>query len=420
MARLNCLWILAAAVTLLVPATALSIPAFAREYAYNCNICHVAFPKLNDFGERFRDNGYQVPGGGEGGHTIFEGHSPFTMRTAPGLAYYDIEDGSTIGFDIFGLDLQAAGLMRTNLAFLFMYTPRIDEPSADFAGTSDDDVEPAQEAELEAVNLVFSNIIEDMLNVRVGRFEPAYRPLSSHRSYYLFAPYEVYEFTTPSNSFVFDDNQIGLEATGRWSDGFKYAAGVVNGTGGYADNNEAKDLYVTVSKTLGPGEGQTSGQRIDLFTYYGWQPTGLPGPVTSPTGETDGTCNVSFCRIGAAGSLNWKSLNLRGLFLKGQDDEGLNASHPGEKYTYTGGLVEVDWVGLPDNSLVASGMYNWVRPPSYDSDRKVSAFAALVRYYVGTMKAVNMALHAEYSHRRTGKHQPFKENQIEVVLDFWL
>jgi hypothetical protein len=419
MARLYYLWILAAAVTLMVPATALAIPAFAREYDYNCNICHVAFPKLNDFGEVFRDNGYQVPGGEQGGHTIFEGRSPFSMRTAPGVAYYDIEDGSTLGFDIYGLDLQAAGLMRTNLAFLFMYTPRIDEPSAGFSGDSDD-AGPAQEAELEAVSLVFSNIIRDILSVRVGRFEPAYRPLSSHRSYYLFAPYEVYEFTTPSNSFVFDDNQIGLEAAGRWPNGFKCAAGVVNGTGGNPDNNKAKDLYATVSWTFGPGEGQASGQRVDLFAYYGWQPTGLPGPVNSPTGETDGTCNVGFYRVGAAGSLNWKTLNLRGLFLKGADDEGLNSFDHGGKYTYTGGLVEVDWVGLPGNNLVASGMYNWVRPPSYDSDRRVDAFAALVRYYVGTVKAVNMALHAEYSHRRTGRDQPFKENQIEMVLDFWL
>jgi hypothetical protein len=403
---------------LLIPVTALAIPAFARKYDYSCNVCHVAFPKLNDFGESYRENGYQIPGLKGGEETLFEGHSPFSIRTAPGLAYYGVEEGNTLGFDLFGLDLLAGGLMRADLGFFFIYAPRIDEPSAEYAGTQDES-EPSQEAEIEALSLVFSNIVDDVLNVRVGRFEPAYHPLSSHRSLYLFAPYEVYEFTTPSNSFVFDENQIGLEASGDFKNAFKCAAGVVNGTGGSPDNNVAKDLYLAVSRTLGPGGGQTSGQRMDLFAYYGWQPTRLPGQVVSPTGETDGSDNVGFYRIGAAGSFNWESFNVRALVLDGVDDGQLNSLRPGEEYDYTGGVVELDWIGLAGNKLVASGMYNWVRPPSYDSDRRIDAFAGLVRYYVGTLHVINMAAHAEYSYRRTGQDEPFEESQIDLVLDFW-
>ena len=33
-----------------------AIPAFARKYNFSCNVCHVpGFPKLNDFGNLFRD-----------------------------------------------------------------------------------------------------------------------------------------------------------------------------------------------------------------------------------------------------------------------------------------------------------------------------------------------------------------------------
>ena len=39
-----------------------SIPAFARMYHVSCKLCHVAFPKLNAFGENFADNGYVFPG----------------------------------------------------------------------------------------------------------------------------------------------------------------------------------------------------------------------------------------------------------------------------------------------------------------------------------------------------------------------
>ena len=38
-----------------------AIPAFARKYGFSCNVCHVpGFPKLNDTGNVFRDQGYQV------------------------------------------------------------------------------------------------------------------------------------------------------------------------------------------------------------------------------------------------------------------------------------------------------------------------------------------------------------------------
>jgi hypothetical protein len=37
-----------------------AIPAFAREYSLPFSACHEAWPKLNNFGQVFRDNGYQL------------------------------------------------------------------------------------------------------------------------------------------------------------------------------------------------------------------------------------------------------------------------------------------------------------------------------------------------------------------------
>lgn len=42
---------------------AYGIPAFARKYQTSCATCHVAFPKLNAFGESYRRNGFQFPEG---------------------------------------------------------------------------------------------------------------------------------------------------------------------------------------------------------------------------------------------------------------------------------------------------------------------------------------------------------------------
>src|ERR1035438_944526 len=40
------------------PANAL--PAFARKYGLRCSACHESWPMLNYFGQKFKDNGYQL------------------------------------------------------------------------------------------------------------------------------------------------------------------------------------------------------------------------------------------------------------------------------------------------------------------------------------------------------------------------
>jgi hypothetical protein len=42
-----------------------AVPVFSRKYQTSCQTCHVAFPKLNPFGQAFRLNGYRMPGEAE-------------------------------------------------------------------------------------------------------------------------------------------------------------------------------------------------------------------------------------------------------------------------------------------------------------------------------------------------------------------
>ena len=44
--------------TISQPANAL--PAFARKYGLRCSACHETWPMLNFFGQKFKDNGYQL------------------------------------------------------------------------------------------------------------------------------------------------------------------------------------------------------------------------------------------------------------------------------------------------------------------------------------------------------------------------
>jgi len=272
---------------LLFSQTALAIPAFARKHGFNCNMCHVAFPKLNDFGQRFRDNGYQIPG--QAGHekTVFETAIPLALRTTAGYSIYGNGEGTASGFHIYGLDLLAAGVLHKNISFMFVYTPRIDEPAADFSGPGSGN-NPAQLAAIESANAVFSNLVQGKLNLRIGRFEPGFQLLSSKRLYYILQPFEIYNFAGTRNSYDFSANQIGLEATGRFNPGLKYVLGCINGSGANPDNNKFNDIYFALSKTFGKGEGQSAGQRVGVFGYLGWQPNDLGGSIVSPVGDING------------------------------------------------------------------------------------------------------------------------------------
>jgi hypothetical protein len=410
--------ILGAVLALLVfSQTALAIPAFARKYGHNCNMCHVAYPKLNDYGQRFRDNGYQIPGQQGLEKTAFETAVPIAVRTTAGYSVYGTGGQKTAGAHLYGLDLLAAGVLHKNISFFFVYTPRIDEPAADFTGPATG-TNPAQLAAIESANVVFSNLVQDKLNLRVGRFEPGFQLLSSKRLYYVLQPFEIYNFAGTRNSFDFSANQIGIEATGRFKPGLKYALGYVNGTGANPDNNKSNDLYFALSKTFGPGEGQSAGQRVGLFSYFGRQPTNLTGTIVSPVGDTNGRMNRTYYRSGGDISLNWKTLNLQGMAFRGVDNRAFNDISPTINYAFWGGAAQLDWAALPNNRLVGSLLYNWVCPPGYDAAHQVDAYSALLRYYLGSWSAVNVALHGEYTHRVMGSASPIKEDLFTLLLDF--
>ena len=372
---------------LLVPGRAHALPAFARQYGFRCTVCHVGFPKLNDFGQRFRDDGYQIPGLEESEKTVLEGPIPLAIEASTGFSSYHVKrygllQGTASGFNIYGFNLYAGGILSRNIAF-------------------------ANES------VVFSNILKDVLNVRVGLFEPSYMVFSSMRSLYLMEHYEVYDFTTPTNTFVFGDSQLGAEAAGHLESGLKYAIGVVNGTGGDPADTNYKDVYINLEQTFGPGEGQSSGQRLGVFAYYGWQPE-IAGTVAAPTGETNGAVNRPFYRLGGDVSLNWSTFNLELFFMEGIDDRALNTLVPAKNYAFSGGFAELDWATLANDRLIASMAYNRVTPPSYDSTRSVDAYSALARYYFTD----NIALHVEYTYRRTGIAPSIDESIASALINF--
>lgn len=54
-------WALVLTVASLFPSNASALSQFSRRYGVSCTTCHTAFPRLNDFGEKFKLNGFQMP-----------------------------------------------------------------------------------------------------------------------------------------------------------------------------------------------------------------------------------------------------------------------------------------------------------------------------------------------------------------------
>src|SRR5271168_3573159 len=104
------------------PEPAHAIPAFARKYGLPCSACHVAWPLLNNFGQVFRDNGYQMMNDMDSPITRDASYFPATIRITPqwhressdhqalDAVAGDGESGlvagkvTTAGFDLSGLD----------------------------------------------------------------------------------------------------------------------------------------------------------------------------------------------------------------------------------------------------------------------------------------------------------------------------
>ena len=64
---------------------AAAFPAFARKYGLRCSACHESWPMLNYFGQKFKDNGYQLMNDRDAPIWQSNGYWPVTFRIHPFL-----------------------------------------------------------------------------------------------------------------------------------------------------------------------------------------------------------------------------------------------------------------------------------------------------------------------------------------------
>src|SRR5581483_212670 len=193
------------------------IPAFARKYGLPCSACHTVWPELNAFGQKFRDNGYQL--GNDRDSPIWQAPAywPIAVRTTPqahleytthqpvdrvpgdptsGLVEKNI---TQTGLDLSGVDFLMFGTLYKDISFGFVAT-----------------MEATGETGVEAAFVRFDNLGRSpWVNFRLGKFELD-NLLSEKRITFLSNNagfYQSYHFVPAGdiNDFGLGDNQSGAE-----------------------------------------------------------------------------------------------------------------------------------------------------------------------------------------------------------------
>jgi len=306
--------------------TAYGIPAFARKYGLPCSACHEAWPMLNNFGQTFKDNGYQLGNGHDAPIYQEPSYWPVMFRTnvlwhrennnrqavdvVPGNSGSGQVESSvtTSGFDLGGVDMITAGTLYNNVSFFVQ--PFISNNSINVS-----------QAWARLDNLAGSR----WLNLKMGKFELD-EPISQERSLTLNNTgglYYSYFFTPPGDNNFFQGigiAQLGVEVQGHSeNDDTRYSVAVVSDSNGSPGlpSNQAYDVYANFNQSFeAPWFGR---QQVGVYGYFGESPTYFltsGGRLIPGTG----TGNRSFYRFGAYGHWYVNKFDFYTFYLHGSDN----------------------------------------------------------------------------------------------------
>jgi hypothetical protein len=431
-----------------------AIPAFARKYNFACNVCHVpGFPKLNDFGNLFRDHGFQL--GSDSDLPEYEGitmgYWPVSLRSIVGYRSLSIGPPGAGGGEVttgnFGfrtLQFLSYGLLAKNVSYGIQYAPQL--ASANFGSGGQGDL-PLAFVRLNNLERFLGGSSKDsyLLNVKVGKYEPEL-PFSAFRNptqfdtsivMYNYRAGTVYtsSFNIPANSAIstgYGNNTLsslqrgapglelaGIKPTDATNGYFRYSLNAFSNSQGTGLNGgRGFYFYGHMTQSFG-GYGIVSGHRIGISGWYGDAPT-------TPNALSPGTTGVAgngkpFSRISADVSTTFNGeWNLFGSFIHAEDSKdllvtsGSNRTTPLNAQTakWNGGFVELDWY---PNALPFFDTPDWLFLYRYDLIRNeqqgnrtfqgnynnVDSHVWMTRYYFHFSSRTDIAWHTEYNWFRT-------------------
>jgi len=303
-----------------------ALPAFARKYGLRCSACHEAWPMLNYFGQKFKDNGYQLMNDRDSPIWQNPSYWPATMRMTP---YWHRESADKVavdsvtgnpasapierqvnmqGFDLSGLDFHTGGTLEKNFSFYLL-------PSSD----------PTGAFHFEQVFARLDNLAgSSWLNIKLGKFE--LDNLISEKRILTLTPisgvYQTYHFIPQGDANVWGqigDNQLGLEYMGHSvDDRTRVSAALLSTSDGNVNlvANNAYQGFFAASQAFDAGKFGV--ERLGGYAMIGEAPiTFLTSGGVPVVGA--GSNNKSFYRAGFVGELYLGSLDFLVVTQHGHD-----------------------------------------------------------------------------------------------------
>jgi hypothetical protein len=360
--------------------TANALPAFARKYGLRCSACHESWPMLNYFGQKFKDNGYQLMNDRDAPIWQNPGYWPVTFRIVPiwhrvSTDHVAVDQGSgttrvtTSGFDLSGLDFHTGGTLEKNFSFYVL-------PSSDNTGSF----------HFETVMARLDNLFgSPWFNLKLGKFELD-NLLSEKRILTLTGNggiYQLYHFIPVGDGNIFGqmgDNQLGVEVMGHsFNDRTRYSAALISSTDGNVGlpYGNAYTGFFTASQAF--DTGKLGVDRIGGYAMIGEAPTYYLTQAGTPLAGT-GAANKSFHREGFVGQFYFgQHFDVQVVTQHGSDDAWFGQGYgdligstitgnnlPGttlpagaQAPSWNGVLVEPHYVYSPQ--LIFIGRYETVR-----------------------------------------------------------
>ncbi len=391
-----------------------AIPAFARKYGLRCSACHEAWPMLNYFGQKFKDNGYQLMNDRDAPIWQNNGYWPVTMRITPSwhrestdkVAVDQAPTGqqqiTAHGFDVGGLDILSGGTLDKNISFLFVLSS---DENAQF--------------HFESVNARLDNLFgSPWLNVKMGKFELD-NIVSEKRGLTLTADgggFQLYHFIPVGDNNVFGqigDNQFGLEWMGHSAnDRTRLSAALLSTTDGNVDLPGSNSYSGFFAGSQAFEAGKLGTQRVGFYAMIGQAPTNFltsGGPDFPIAGGGFG--NKSFSREGFTGIFYLKKLDFQVVTQHGSDNAYFATSSSvggptplptgARSAVWNGAFVETHYVYSPQ--LIFIQRSEWLRmsqqaiPGTASNLGNIDNYVFGYRYMPFMTSRAGFAWHNEYS-----------------------
>lgn len=302
--------VLATLLSLFVATEAQAIPAFARKYDVNCTACHTAQPILNTYGQRFLENGYQLPGSEDGGSTGKKKLGDLNLDDVNQYIGFRLVGNTTSSWSFkkqnpAGAD---AGVVENKSEFMFpenfvLFAGGTVAKNVGFKVELGHDVQ-AGGAAVERGFVTFNNLgSHNLAHLRVGKFDPntfssyatvrqqlldvgestscggAFTPCTINRvgltpSAFATKFYGLYDrsgnYLSPYAASLYNSGaEVGADIHGRpFGDWFLYQVGILNGANEpLGDSNKGKDVYGMIRFDY--AKAQNFSANISGFVYQG-------------------------------------------------------------------------------------------------------------------------------------------------------